>query len=132
MNLAPLADVNMPLAIHLVTVVIAILSSLLILIRPKGTLAHKVTGRVGAMALMITAIASFGINSMDSPHFGLSPIHVFSVTVLVSVPYAIIQVRRGNIRAHRLAMTSVAVSGLGIAGALTFLPGRLMHTIFIG
>jgi uncharacterized membrane protein len=34
------------------------------------------------------------------------------------------------VQAHRRAMTGMFVGGLIVAGALTFLPGRLMWAIF--
>lgn len=45
---------------------------------------------------------------------------------------AIYAVRRGKVQAHRRAMTGMFVGGLLVAGALTFLPGRLMWAIFFG
>jgi uncharacterized membrane protein len=40
--------------------------------------------------------------------------------------------RRHNIRAHRQSMLGVYIGGLLIAGSLTLLPGRIMHTVFFG
>ena len=132
MNFAPFLEINTATAIHLITVVIALISSIYIFVAAKGTRNHKIAGRIAATALVITALASFGINSMNSPFYGLSPIHIFSIVVLISVPYAIWQARRGNIIAHRSAMTGVSVGGFGIAGALTLLPGRMMSEVFFG
>lgn len=132
MNIAPLFEVNTALAVHLVTVVIALSASLYIFAAAKGTRSHKFAGRIAASALVVTALASFGINSFNSPFFGLSPIHIFSAAVLIFVPYALYQIRRGNVNAHKKAMTGVSVGGLGIAGAFTLLPGRMMAEVFFG
>lgn len=132
MNFQPFYEVNTPLAIHLMTVVIAVVASAYVFFAAKGTHRHKIAGRVAAAALLMTAVSTFGINSMASPYFGMSPIHIFSAIVLIFVPYAIWQIRKGNVEAHRQAMTGVAFSGLGIAGALTFLPGRMMAEVFFG
>jgi uncharacterized membrane protein len=42
------------------------------------------------------------------------------------------RVRTGNIRAHGRTMAALFVGGLIIAGAFTFLPGRLMWAVFFG
>ena len=132
MNFAPFLEISPAIAIHLITVLIALVASIYIFAATKGTRNHRIAGRVAAAALVITSLSTFAINSMNSPFFGFSPIHIFSIVVLFSVPYAILQARRGNITAHRSAMTGVAVGGLGIAGALTLLPGRMMSEVFFG
>jgi uncharacterized membrane protein len=43
---------------------------------------------------------------------------------------ALYYARRHNIRAHRQSMLGVYIGGLLIAGSLTLLPGRIMHTVF--
>jgi uncharacterized membrane protein len=40
--------------------------------------------------------------------------------------------RRHNIRAHRRMMTGNFLFGLIVAGAFTFVPGRLMWRVFFG
>jgi uncharacterized membrane protein len=40
--------------------------------------------------------------------------------------------RQGNIKRHKQAMSYTYVGGLIIAGAFTFLPGRLMYQLFFG
>ena len=63
---------------------------------------------------------------------GFSLIHLLSGWTIISLPMAIYAVRRGKVQAHRRAMTGMFVGGLLVAGALTFLPGRLMWAIFFG
>ena len=45
---------------------------------------------------------------------------------------AISGARTHNIKRHRNAMIGLYVGGLLIAGALTFLLGRIMHRVFFG
>jgi len=61
-----------------------------------------------------------------------SPIHLLSLLVLVSVPVAVIRARRHDVRGHRIAMTSLFVFALIVAGAFTFAPGRIMHKVLFG
>lgn len=125
---ALLPDRNFWLAIHLATVVPALPLGAYLLVRRKGDRLHKMLGRVWAALMLITALSSFGLRYVTG---GLSPIHLLSALVLVSVPLAVRNARRGNIAAHKRAMTIVYVS-LVIAGAFTFLPGRLMGQWLLG
>lgn len=125
MNFALIMAAPLAVQVHLVTVFVAVLMTAVIVPTKKGTKVHKLAGRLWAVSMLITAVVSFGINSFNSP-IGLSPIHLFSVVVLISVPYAIYSVRNGNIAAHKKAMTGVLVGGLGVAGGFTLMPGRLM------
>src|SRR3989344_4426220 len=61
---------------------------------------------------------------------GLSFIHRTRGWTVVSLPMAVHAARRHKVQAHRRAMTGMFVGGLIVAGALTFLPGRLMGAIF--
>jgi uncharacterized membrane protein len=47
------------------------------------------------------------------------------VITLISIPRGIIAIRQGNIRAHERAMTGPFI-GLCVAGAFSFIPGRVM------
>jgi uncharacterized membrane protein len=61
-----------------------------------------------------------------------SLLHLLSVWVLAMLPVAILAARKGDVRRHRTAMTSFVIGALGIAGAFTLLPGRIMHQVFFG
>ncbi|MGB0853573.1 MAG: DUF2306 domain-containing protein [Pikeienuella sp.] len=132
MNFTPILTANAAVQLHIAAVLIAIAAALFIFATGKGSYTHKIVGRIGALALVIAALSSFGINSLSDPYFGLSVIHLFSCMVLVFIPYGVIQIRKGNISAHRKAMSGVAIGGLGIAGAFTLLPGRMMAEVIFG
>lgn len=122
-----------PVMLHLVTVVPALLLGPVILLRKKGNALHKLLGRIWAMLMVITAIASAFIVAPGGgiAGTGFSPIHIFTVWTLINVPLAIYLARKGEIRHHRGAMTGLYV-GLCIAGAFTLMPGRLLNTFFFG
>ena len=63
-------------------------------------------------------------------HFGF--IHLFSVLVLVSVPLAVYNIRRGNVAGHRNNMVGVYIGGILIAGTFAFMPGRMLHGWLFG
>lgn len=124
---------TVPVMLHLATVIPALLLGPLILWHKKGDALHKVLGRIWAMLMVITAIASAFIVAPGGgiAGTGFSPIHFFTVWTLINVPVAIYLARKGKIRHHRGAMTGLYV-GLCIAGAFTLLPGRLLNTFFFG
>ena len=131
MNVQPILEASLAIQIHLATVSLAVLATLAILFARKGTAFHKTAGWIWSTMMMTTALVSFWISVIGGP-FGFSFIHLFSLITLCSVPYAIISIRRGNLRAHKGAMLGVAIGGIGIAGAFTFMEGRLLHAVFFG
>jgi uncharacterized membrane protein len=122
-----------PLAIqiHLATVLPAFfLGTWLIFFSTKGGRFHRALGLVYLALMTITAVAAIFIRSLRPGH--LSWIHIFIPLTLFGVANAVWRVRRQDINGHRAAMMGVYFGGLIIAGALTFLPGRLMHRLFFG
>ncbi len=99
-----------------------------LLIGVKGTAAHRTLGYAWSGCMLVTAVSSFWIQGGGH----LSFIHFLSGWTTVAVPLGLAFIRRKQVRRHARMMTSVFVGGLLIAGALTFLPGRLMFTLFFG
>ncbi len=129
MNLEPILTAAPAIQLHIITVIIALISTALILPMRKGTRIHRKVGWVWAASMVVTSITTFWINSFDFA-WGFSPIHIFSLVVLFNVPYAIISIRKGNVEAHKRAMIGTVVGALGIAGLFTFTPGRIMWEVF--
>lgn len=61
-----------------------------------------------------------------------SPIHLLSAFVLWSLFQAVTSARDHRIADHKRAMQGLAFGALLIAGAFTFLPGRLMNAVLLG
>lgn len=98
---------------------------------PKGTRLHRIAGMTWVLLMLVVAVSSFWIHGIRQ--IGpFSLIHLLSIWTLVAVPAALIAARRGRISMHRKAMISLYFGALVVAGALTFLPGRLMHQIVLG
>lgn len=114
---------------HLGTVLPAALIGGWVLARRKGTRVHKRLGWVYVVLMMITALVTLLMPALVGPrlfnHFGF--IHLFSLLVLGSLPRAIWAIRHGKRDLHRHSMTNVFIGGIGVAGLLTLMPGRLMH-----
>ncbi len=116
--------------LHLATVVPAFFIGTYLLLYRKGTIVHKLLGKVYMLLMLLTASITLFMGSALGPvllnHFGL--IHLFSLLVLYSVPAAYIAARKNDIKAHRSNMIGVYVGGILIAGAFAFMPGRLLHS----
>ena len=63
-------------------------------------------------------------------HFGF--IHLFSFLTLYSVPTAIIAIKKGHVRKHKIKMIMLYIGAIIIAGGFTFTPGRYLHSLFFG
>lgn len=119
---------------HMATVLPSFLIGSYLLLSKKGTPIHKLLGKVFMLLMLTTAATTLFMSAEVGPrlfdHFGF--IHLLSLLVLYSIPAALFAIRAGNIAAHRSHMMGVYVGGILIAGAFTFLPGRLLNTWIFG
>jgi uncharacterized membrane protein len=131
MNLDPIAAAPLALKIHMATVIPAFfIGAWLIAFSTKGARLHRMFGVLYLTLMTVTAIDALFVQVLHPDHWSL--IHLFVLVTLVGVASTISALRRGNIAAHKRSMILVYVGGLLIGGALTFLPGRLMHSVFFG
>jgi uncharacterized membrane protein len=131
MILTPFTDASPIVQVHVLLALCAALLTLAIFSLPKGSTHHRVMGRLWVAAMASIAISSFWIHGMRliGP---FSPIHLLSVFVLWNLVGAVRAARAGRIAQHKRTMQSMAFGALLVAGAFTFLPGRVMHQIFLG
>ncbi|MDH6266928.1 putative membrane protein [Rhizobium sp. SG_E_25_P2] len=131
MTLEPLLAAPLAVQIHVATVLpSAVIGAFLLLWRRKGTLAHRILGRIWFALMIATSVSSLFIHELNMWR-GFSPIHILSLLTIVGCCYAVRAAMRGNIRAHRLAMTQIYVGGIVIAGGFTFAPYRIMNRALI-
>lgn len=135
MNFEPMHAASLAVQIHFYTVMPAFLLGTIQMALPKGTPLHRWNGYAYMALMMVTATAAAFIPSfMESGlvfgHFGY--IHLFVLLTYVSVPMALWNARKGNVRGHRSAMIGLYIGGILIAGALAFMPGRVMHEMVFG
>jgi uncharacterized membrane protein len=121
-----------PLAVqvHLAGVLTAFAIGVVLLIGVKGSRMHRALGWTWVLAMMTGAVSSLFIRIIN--HGSLSFIHLLSGWTIVALPFAVYAARRHRVRAHARAMTGLFTGGLVLAGALAFIPGRLMWEIFLG
>ena len=122
-----LADAPWYVHAHLAVALLALLIGVMVLVRRKGSASHKALGWFWVVLMSIAASTSFLIQARGR----LSLIHVLSVVVLIALPLAIVHIKRGNVRAHKISMIS-AFAGLAIAGAFTLLPYRMLGQLIFG
>jgi uncharacterized membrane protein len=119
---------------HLITVVPCFFIGAYLLAVQKGTLFHKTLGKIYMILMFTTAIITLFLPANVGPqflnHFGY--IHLFSFLTLYSVPTAIIAIKKGQVKKHKLKMIVLYVGAIIIAGGFTFTPGRYLHNLFFG
>ncbi|QNM84432.1 DUF2306 domain-containing protein [Polaribacter pectinis] len=119
---------------HLFTVVPCFFIGAYLLSVKKGTPFHKSLGKVYMILMFTTAIITLFMPAYVGPqflnHFGY--IHLFSFLTLYSVPTAIIAIKKGQVKKHKIKMILLYFGALIIAGGFTFTPGRYLHTLFFG
>lgn len=131
MNLAPLLAAEPAIRIHAFAAMAAFLLGAVQIAAPKGTIPHRAFGWIWVLLMAVVAGSSFLIHTIRS--WGdWSPIHILSVVTLLALPGAVLHARRHRVAAHRRAMLILFVAALGIAGAFTLAPGRIMHEVVFG
>lgn len=131
MNLAPLWESHWIIVAHAITAIAAIILGGVQLLMRKGTLTHKLLGRLWVALMAIVAISSFWIHEFRL--LGLfSPIHLLSLLVLYSLWEGVHYARVGNIAKHKKTMHVLYVLALLITGAFTLLPGRVFYKVIFG
>jgi uncharacterized membrane protein len=131
MSLAPLFNASLPIQLHAFAAMSAFALGLVQFAAPKGTLPHRTVGFIWLALMLTVAISSFWIHSIRM--WGdFSPIHLISIYVLIMIPVALYYARTHNIRSHSRTVISMFLGGLVIAGAFTFVPGRIMHAVAFG
>lgn len=119
---------------HLITVVPCIFLGAYLLFFRKGNALHKMLGKIYMSLMMFTAIVSLFLPALVGPqflqHFGW--IHLFSLLTLYSIPTALIAVKKGQIKKHKIKMVLLYIGAIMIAGGFTLVPGRHLHEVFFG
>jgi len=131
MSFAPLLEAAPVIQIHAFVAMAAFALGIVQLAAPKGTLPHRTVGWIWVVLMAVIAASSFFIHGIKlvGP---FSPIHLLSIFTLVMLPLAVLYARRHNVKKHRGIMIAIFIGALVIAGALTFLPGRIMHAVAFG
>jgi uncharacterized membrane protein len=122
---------EIPLSVwaHLGMMIIALVLTPVMLLRPRGDDLHRMLGWVWVIAMILTAAISLFI---ANPHMNrFSFIHILSIFVLIQAPLIANSARKHNIRSHRTSVRAMVTGALLIAGFFTFPFDRLLgHWLF--
>ena len=131
MSFVPLLDAPGTIPLHAFAAMAAFVLGIVQFAAPKGTLPHRTIGWIWVVLMAAVAISSFWIHEIRlvGP---FSPIHLLSIFTPIMLVLAVWYARRHNVRGHKITMISIFFGALVIAGLFTFVPGRLMHTVFFG
>ena len=131
MDLQPLLNAPGVVQLHALCALAALVLGSAQLLRRKGGASHRAVGYAWVALMLVIAISSFWISEIDQWN-GFSLIHLLSVLTIVAVPLAVLAVRGGNIRRHRIVMLTLFWTALVITGLFTLMPGRILHRVLSG
>jgi uncharacterized membrane protein len=133
MSLAPLLDAPSVVQLHAFVAMAALVLGIVQIAAPKGTLPHRALGWVWIVLLTTISVSSFWIHGHSWRLWRTwSPIHLLSIFTPIMLIVGVVSARRHNIVGHKITMVSIFIGALVIAGAFTFVPGRIMHRVMFG
>ena len=115
---------------HLATVLLATGLTPVILLGRRGTVRHRLLGRVWVVAMLGTAALTLGVRVLHPGHW--SWIHLLSLLVIVQAPILWWTAATGRIEQHRQSVRGLVTGALVIAGFFTFPFGRLLGRWLMG
>ncbi len=130
MTFAPLAEAGIAVQLHVAGAVLAVLIGPFALYRRRRDRAHRMLGRVWIGVMLLLAFGSFLIPSTTLALIGpFGPIHIISAMVLWWLWQGVTAICRGDVKTHQLTMRALYWQSLGIAGTLSFMPGRTLNAV---
>lgn len=131
MNFAPFANASLVIQIHTLLALGAVVLTVGIFSLRKGSPLHRTMGWAWVLMMAFVALSSFWINELRvlGP---FSPIHLLSILTLWTLVRGVTAARSHRVKDHKRQMKTLVFGALITAGTFTFLPGRLMHDIFLG
>lgn len=131
MTLLPFLTAPLPVQVHIVAALLALILGPFALYRQRRDRTHKVIGYVWVTAMSVLAVGSFLIPSHFTP-VGIGPLHGFAVLTLWSLWAGVRAAIARDINRHQAILRSLYSNGLILAGAFTFLPGRTLNRMLFG
>jgi uncharacterized membrane protein len=115
---------------HLLTILVALVLTPYMLLRPRGTTLHRQLGKVWVLAMTLTAAITFFVRVVNPGHFSF--IHILSVVVIILAPRVWLTARAHNVAVHRGTVRGLVTGALIIAGYFTFPFDRMLGRWLFG
>lgn len=128
MNIEYFTHASLAVQIHMLAAMGAFFLGAYVLMRRKGTKAHKMAGRVFGLLMLATATTAIFIREINDGSF--SWIHIFVPITFIGMYQLVSSIRKGNVKAHRKHVLTMYFAALLIPGLIAFLPGRRMWMMF--
>lgn len=109
---------------HLFTVLVALVLTPWMLLRPRGTKTHRFLGKIWVAAMVATAALSLLVKTINPGHFSI--IHILSIFTLIMAPRVWLTARAHQVARHRATVRGLVTGALLIAGFFTLPPFRLL------
>ena len=138
MSLEPLLSAPWVIQLHAATAMAAFFLGVIQLTAPKGTLPHRTLGMVFIVLMAVVAVSSIFIRPSLYPELPIwrwfGPIHIFTGITIFGLVQGVYFLMRGGpaLKFHARPFIGMFIGGLVIAGALAFLPGRIMGQVVFG
>ena len=131
MSFAPLLEAPAAIQLHAFAALAAFALGIVQFSAPKGTIPHRTIGWIWVVLMLAVSISAFWIHQLRlwGP---FSPIHLLAIFTLIMLPIAVWNAHRHRVQPHRIAMISIFVGALVVAGLFTLVPGRIMHAVVFG
>lgn len=115
--------------LHLLTIGVALALTPSLLFQVRGTRRHRTLGQAWALAMLATALLSFGIRQTNG---GFSSIHILSGVTVVMVPWLWWSARAHQVERHRRIVRGTVTGALLVAGFFTFPFHRMLGAWLFG
>lgn len=138
MSLEPLLESTWVIQVHAFAAMAAFVLGVVQLTAPKGTLPHRSLGLLWVLLMAAVTASSVFIRPSLDPGLPVwrwfSWIHIFTVVTAVGIVGGVYHIAKGGptLKKHKGPFIGIFIGGLIIAGALAFLPGRIMHEVAFG
>ena len=129
-NLAIWAQLSLPIQIHLLTALGALMLGGVLMIVRKGRTFHRVAGWSWVALVAMTAGVTLLIRDIN--HGDWSLLHLFTAWTLLILPLGVIAAKRRSVVQHRRRMTGLFYGAFAINLAFAFIPGRTLWVMFFG
>ncbi|MDZ4371941.1 MAG: hypothetical protein U1C74_11015 [Phenylobacterium sp.] len=129
-DLAVWRGLSVPIRIHLVTALAALLLGGALMVVRKGRMFHRIAGWTWVALVSATAGATLFITSLNPGAW--SVLHLFTGWVLLGLPLAVIAAKRKSIAKHRGHMMGLFYGGFAVNLLFALMPGRTLWMMVLG